>query len=69
MYPLLLYLVQARLREESQDPKASRTFSETTQALLKTCAESCNAMIHILSALRQEGLLGTYQVQSTCNTN
>ncbi|KAH8736362.1 fungal-specific transcription factor domain-containing protein [Ilyonectria robusta] len=57
MYPLLLYLVQARLREESREPKASRTFSETTQALLKTCAESCNTMIHILSALRQEGLL------------
>ncbi|KAH7150352.1 fungal-specific transcription factor domain-containing protein [Dactylonectria estremocensis] len=57
MYPLLLYLVQTRLQEGSRDPKASRTFSETTEALLKSCAESCSTMIHILSALRNEGIL------------
>ncbi|KAK7413857.1 hypothetical protein QQX98_007274 [Neonectria punicea] len=57
MYPLLLYLVQARLREGIRDPTASRSFSETTQALSKSCAESCNTMINILSALRKEGLL------------
>lgn len=61
MYPLLLYLVKARLREGIRDPTASRSFSETTQALLKSCAESCNTMINVLSALRKEEILGMYQ--------
>ncbi|KAH6895914.1 fungal-specific transcription factor domain-containing protein [Thelonectria olida] len=60
MYPLLMYLVQTRLREGTQGSIDSRALSETTKALLKSCAESCSTMMRILSSLRKEGLLESF---------
>ena len=56
MYPLLLHLFRTRLEETNTEP--GRVFSDTTRALLRTCAESCRSMIGVLGVLQQQGLLG-----------
>lgn len=58
MYPLLLYLFDMKLRDRPHNHAKSRGLSETTQALLKTCAQSCSSMLDILRVLRKQSLLG-----------
>ncbi|KAM6510353.1 hypothetical protein FALCPG4_017969 [Fusarium falciforme] len=58
VYPLLLYLFQAKLQGQRNNTEQTRTFSDTTCALLRTCGESCKNMIGVLKVLHQQSLLG-----------
>lgn len=58
MYPLLHFLFKMKLKDEPRNARAPRPFSETTQAMLQSCAESSYVMIRILALLREQSLLG-----------
>lgn len=58
MYPLLLHLFRTKLQSIESSIGPAREFSDTTRALLRTCAESCKSMVGVLSVLQQQGLLG-----------